>query len=177
MENQKKYDLLKRMTQYTGTKTVKATPMNLGEAEELLERKMYKDGKGDPGAMGYLVMYEDGYMSWSPAFTFESCYAPSQTYVERMKIEIDEVRYRYLTGRDFSFSQTFRKLTETQQDLLRKQLDAMEHYLYILSRRIQVEEELEDKNYTASCDGGRIFEMPDAGTQSEPGGDVPSGEK
>lgn len=173
MTNEQKFALLQKMTQFTGTKTVKAMEMKLGEAEELMERKMYKDGQGDPEAKGYLVLYEDSYLSWSPMFTFQMTYKPSHNYFERMKNELDEVKERYLKGRDFTFSQQFRRLNETQRDLLRKQLDAMEHYLYILSRRIQIEVELD----AAGCDGGRNLE-PGPNPQSESGNDAaPSGEK
>ena len=55
-----------------------------------------------------------------------------------MLIEKEEVSERYLKGRQFTFSLEFRKLTEQEQILLRKQLDAMEQYLYILTKRIEV---------------------------------------
>ena len=56
------------MKQYTGTKTVKAMPMTMGEA---YERKLLKNGvrpsECETDKAGYLVEYEDGYQSWSPA--------------------------------------------------------------------------------------------------------------
>ncbi len=90
---------------------------------------------------GYLVEYgEDGdnYRSWSPKEVFERAYKPSENYYDRMLIEKEEVSERYLKGRQFTFSLEFRKLTEQEQILLRKQLDAMEQYLYILTKRIEV---------------------------------------
>lgn len=59
---------------YIGTKQVKAMPMGAGEAknhganitEEVVVNNIGKDG--------YLVEYEDGYRSWSPAIVFEASY-------------------------------------------------------------------------------------------------------
>lgn len=60
-----------------------------------------------------------------------------------MMIEKEEVEGRYLEGRKFSFSQIFRNLSEEKRNLLKKQLSTMEAYLYILSRRIELELEPE----------------------------------
>jgi hypothetical protein len=57
------------MDNYIGTKLIKAEPINLVEAEEILHRKI-KAGHEN----GYLVEYEDGYKSWSPKDTFEKAY-------------------------------------------------------------------------------------------------------
>jgi hypothetical protein len=59
------------MDKYIGTKVVGAKPMNLIEAEEILQKKI-RPGNGD----GYLVEYKDGYWSWSPKASFESAYRP-----------------------------------------------------------------------------------------------------
>lgn len=57
------------MKRYIGTKIIKAEPMNLVDAEEMLGRKI------QPGnEEGYLVEYEDGYRSWSPKEAFEKAY-------------------------------------------------------------------------------------------------------
>lgn len=83
------------MKQYTGTKTVKAMPMTMGEA---YERKLLKEGvrpsECETDKAGYLVEYEDGYQSWSPADVFEKAYKPSETRLERLHIECDELRAR-----------------------------------------------------------------------------------
>lgn len=57
------------MKNYLGVKKLEAEPMKLVDAEELLRRKI-KPGNED----GYLVKYEDGYMSWSPKDVFEKAY-------------------------------------------------------------------------------------------------------
>lgn len=85
----------KEMKQYTGTKTVKAMPMTMGEA---YERKLLKNGvrpsECETDKAGYLVEYEDGYQSWSPADVFEKAYKPSETRLDRLRIECDELRVR-----------------------------------------------------------------------------------
>ena len=82
-----------QMKQYTGTKTVKAMPMTMGEA---YERKLLKNGvrplECETDKAGYLVEYEDGYQSWSPAYVFEKAYKPSETRLDRLRIECDELR-------------------------------------------------------------------------------------
>ena len=84
-----------QMRQYTGTKTVKAMPMTMGEA---YERKLLKEGvrpsECETDKAGYLVEYEDGYQSWSPADVFEKAYKPSETRLDRLRIECDELRAR-----------------------------------------------------------------------------------
>lgn len=132
------------MTQYTGTKTIMACPMSLGEAEVELGRMIDTSAvENRESTEGYLVEYEDGYRSWSPKEVFEKSYRTSSTHLDRMMIELGEVKERYLKGRDFSFSQEFRRLSTEKRSTLRKQLDSMENYLYILSYRIALELEPE----------------------------------
>ena len=128
------------MTKYTGTKTVKACPMSLGEAEKVLGRKIETSAvENREESEGYLVEYEDGYRSWSPKDVFDKAYRVSETHLDRMNIELQGLEERYLNGRKFTFTQEFRKLTDKKRDALRKQLDSMENYLYLLSRRIELE--------------------------------------
>lgn len=85
----------KEMKQYTGTKTVKAMPMTMGEA---YEHKLLKNGvrpsECETDKAGYLVEYEGGYQSWSPADVFEKAYKPSETCLDRLRFERDELRAR-----------------------------------------------------------------------------------
>jgi hypothetical protein len=131
------------MKQFTGTKTVKACPMTLGEAEKVLNRHIdISSVENRDLTPGYLVEYGDdgdNYRSWSPKEVFERAYRQSETDLDRMLIEKEDVSRRYLKGREFTFSQQFRKLLPEQaQVLLLKQLDALEQYLYHLSRRIEL---------------------------------------
>ncbi len=66
------------MSPYIGTKMIKAKPMNHSEAQSYLGRgipqKVEAGQKPDPNEAGYLVEYEDGYESWSPADVFNKAY-------------------------------------------------------------------------------------------------------
>lgn len=82
------------MKQYTGTKTVKAESMTYGEAHEkgfihddaFVEELSNRDG--------YHVVYPDGYESWSPAEAFEVAYKVSETSLDRLNIEIADLKQR-----------------------------------------------------------------------------------
>lgn len=59
------------MKQYTGTKTVKAMPMTMTEAQKVLGRELTQSAVEEDG---YLVEYEDGYKSWAPKSVFDEAY-------------------------------------------------------------------------------------------------------
>ena len=127
------------LTQFTGTKTVKACRMSRKSAEEIIGRKVRPDSDDIEDEHGYLVQYPDGYQSWSPKKVFEDAYRISESYLDRMIIERDEVKERYLKGREFTFTKVYANLGERKRCLLRKQLDQMEAYLYTLCERIAIE--------------------------------------
>lgn len=61
----------KEMKLYIGTKIVKAMPMTMTKAQEMLGREIKPATVEEDG---YLVEYKDGYMSWSPKSVFEEAY-------------------------------------------------------------------------------------------------------
>lgn len=144
------------MKQYTGTKTVKAMPMTLGEAEKLLGRKI------DTAAVekreetpGYLVEYGedgDGYRSWSPKDVFDRAYMPRETYIERMYIEKRYLMERYLRLTAYMLSQQFVNLPEKERKLLIYQEKAMRLYLETLSDRIELAEKKEQAPSMNCCE-------------------------
>lgn len=69
--------------QYIGTKIIKAEPMTRADAEAKLGRNIGGDKHGD----GYLVEYEDGYQSWSPADAFDAAYRPAEAMNFGLAIE------------------------------------------------------------------------------------------
>ncbi len=79
------------MKTYTGTKTVKATPMTMADFNTLLCRAMSNDENG--ADEGYLVEYIDGgkpntaqyvgYVSWSPKEQFEKAYKEVKTITRK----------------------------------------------------------------------------------------------
>ena len=59
------------MPKYIGTKVVQAKPMSLKKAQIVLDRKI-KPATAEED--GYLVVYNDGYRSWSPKSVFDAAY-------------------------------------------------------------------------------------------------------
>lgn len=58
------------MSKFIGVKMVEAVPMTASEAIN----KGYRIGNSIPDAIGYEVIYPDGYKSWCPADVFEASY-------------------------------------------------------------------------------------------------------
>lgn len=128
------------MKQYTGTKTIKAIPMTMGEA---YERKFLKEGvkpsECETYKAGYLVEYEDGYQSWAPAETFEQAYKPSETALDRLRIEYSELRERLRKLDEYTnigFSTLVEKVGVNQALLLQEQCKLMNKYIVVLEERI-----------------------------------------
>lgn len=120
---------------YIGTKMVKAMPMGAGDAKRyganITEETIIKNC----GVAGYLVEYEDGYRSWSPAKVFEESYNVAETHVDRMKIELADLNERICKAtRAIS---TFGAISEEERWYLKKQLNAMREYADVLYDRIR----------------------------------------
>lgn len=132
-----------QMQQYTGTKTVMATPMTRGEYNALRGWEVPADE--DPNDQGYLVQYEadskanvegfDGYISWSPQKPFDLAYNKSGTFKQRVFIEMEQLYRRmfllkkYING-ESPDSEHYR--------LLIIQLKAMETYYQVLCTRYEM---------------------------------------
>lgn len=129
----------KEMKQYTGTKTVKAMPMTMGEA---YERKLLKEGvrpsECETDKAGYLVEYEGGYQSWSPAEPFEKAYKLSETFLDRLCIEYTELMERAEKCNDFLASDKVKELDRTSQALLSVQSGLMYQYSFVLGDRMSI---------------------------------------
>ena len=106
------------MKKYIGTKTIMAMPMAKG------------------GEDGYLVEYPDGYKSWLPKETFEQAYKIADTHLDRMRIEYDQLKQRYLRLNDFGLSEQFRMLHPEQRKQMERQGHLMLEYLHVLGERI-----------------------------------------
>lgn len=127
------------MKQYTGTKTVKAMSMTMGEA---YERKLLKEGvrpsECETDKAGYFVEYEDGYQSWSPAEPFEKAYKLSETFLDRLCIEYSELMERAEKCNDFLASDKVKELGRTSQALLSVQSGLMYQYSFVLGDRMAI---------------------------------------
>ena len=72
------------MQKYIGVKLIEAKPMTSTEASMYLDRHI---PDSERGREGYLVVYEDGYTSWSPKSTFEGAYRPTDGLTFGLAIE------------------------------------------------------------------------------------------
>lgn len=138
------------MKQYTGTRTIKAMPITINKA---YKRKFLKEGvkpsECETYKAGYLVEYEEGYQSWCPAETFEQVYKPSETALDRLRIEYSELRERFRTLFDeytnIGFDKLIEKVGVNQAALLGVQHMLMKNYLEVLESRIADMEANENK--------------------------------
>ena len=132
------YSTKNNMEKYIGTKVVKAESMTMTEAQKVLGREL------KPATLeedGYLVEYKDGYKSWSPKSVFEEAYKPSDTVLDRLKIERNELRERIEKLEDFielNFSEAAKKVGSLQAALLVCQRSYMVNYLDVLETRIDL---------------------------------------
>lgn len=130
------------MKKYIGTKQIEAEPMTMGEA---YRRGLLHAGRvpseSEKSKAGYYVRYENGYESWSPADVFEKAYRVSDTFIDRLRIERDDLSLRYNKALEFSYSPKFKELLwPDEQQAFETQLDLMRKYLAVLDARIQYAE-------------------------------------
>lgn len=131
------------MKKYIGTKEVSATPAwqidgTIYPKDGVVPRSMNRKD-------GYKVVYEDGYESWSPKDVFEKAYKPSETVLDRLKIERYELRERIekleaLLGNEIN--EGMKKAGGVPQAaLLIIQRSYMVNYLDVLETRIDLMED------------------------------------
>lgn len=126
------------MKKYIGTKQIEAEPMTMGEA---YRRGLLQAGRvpreSEKSKAGYYVRYEDGYESWSPADVFEKAYKVADTFLDRMRIEYDELVSRTYKAEEFYKSSKCKELlTDEEKRLLYEQIDIMRNYIAVMNARI-----------------------------------------
>ena len=131
------------MVQYTGTKTIMATPMSRGEYNTLRGWEVPADE--DPNDPGYLVQYEndskanvegfDGYISWSPQKPFDLAYNKSGTFKQRVFIEMEQLYRRMFLLKKYIHGES---PDSEHYILLIIQLKAMETYYQVLCARYEM---------------------------------------
>ena len=132
---------MNKMKKYIGTKEVSATPAwqidgTIYPKDGVVPRSMNRKD-------GYKVVYEDGYECWSPKDVFEKAYKPTDTVLDRLKIERNELRERIEKLEDFiglNFSEAKEKVGSLQAALLVCQRSYMVDYLDVLQTRIDLME-------------------------------------
>lgn len=135
------------MKKYIRTEVVEAEPMSEFEAIE----KNYRfriAGDDSDWEEGYHTkeFTLDGriYDNWVPKDVFEKAFKPSETVLDRLKIERYELRERIEKLEDFmgsSFAETTEKVGSHQAALLVCQHSFMVNYLEVLETRIDLMEE------------------------------------
>lgn len=128
------------MKTYIGTKTVQATRMTAAEAKGAganVPDKYFEVGNAgyNPGADGYLVIYDGGYRSWSPIIAFEQAYRVAESKEDLARIELRELGTRIQNVMSELFT-PYTPLTEHQRELLLLQDSAMRRYYDILRIRL-----------------------------------------
>lgn len=151
-----------QLKQYTGTKTVKARPMTMGEAYEC---KLLKEGvrpsECETDKAGFLVEYEDDHQSWSPKDVFDAAYKPSETFLERLDNECDEIGARYNKAKDFINSDRFDNLSPIARLLLTAQSATQREYICLLIDMI--DEAKGKKPFLSEFDFGTALKFLTAG--------------
>ena len=111
-----------------------AEPMNLKDVPDgVLPFNMDCDEEMD----GYLVENHYGELTWTPKSFFEENFALADSFIDRMKLELDELDERIEKLEKFIDSDSFASLEETDRNLLNEQLQAMHNYLGTLSCRMK----------------------------------------
>ena len=121
----------KDFKRYTCIKSVMAAPCTRKEAEKIIGRNIRPEDCEDEN--GYLVKYNDGYLSWSPEKAFTEGYVVTDNYIDRMKFELSELRERIIKGMQFHLQPI---QGEKFNYKLREQLKHMSRYAEVLIRRI-----------------------------------------
>ena len=135
------------MKQYIGTKVINAMPMNRQDYNDFRGWTLPEDENGEDE--GYLVEYIDGgkantsqyagYVSWSPKEVFEHAYKVSETPLDRIIIERNELMDKYNKLIMFLGREDKEKIAgETQVILMEMQKNHMKDYLVTLKARIEI---------------------------------------
>lgn len=134
------------MKKYIGTKLINAKPMTRQEYNDLRGWAVPSDE--NPNDEGYLVEYVDGgkanhpdfegYISWSPKDVFERAYRPSQTPIERMQIELDELHDKLDKLGAFIAKPKPDFLDDNEWALLHEQQKHMANYYNVLNTRLAI---------------------------------------
>ena len=132
------------MKTYTGTKTIKAIPTTRKEYCEYRGWELPEDENGDEEI--YLVEYpvdpeskpnhenHEGYISMSPKHVFDKAYRPSGDFLERMKIEKEDLSVK-VSSLNAALKEN--KVPKTEVGILQEQLKAMKEYLRVLTKRVE----------------------------------------
>lgn len=131
--NLKKIEGIKgQLSSFTCHKNVKASKMSKLEYAKLMGNpEPYED---EPG---YVVVYEDGYISWSPKEAFEGGYKLFETFTDRLVNEMEDLGVKIGKLEDFLLSDKSNSVDKVQKELLTIQLFAMRAYYSSIIARLK----------------------------------------
>lgn len=143
------------MNKFIGVKQIEAKPMTRGEYNAYRGWTIPADE--NPKDEGYLVKYNDGYISWSPKKQFEEAYSEikenplydtallmkSNDFKERFQAEYIQLKIRYKGLK--AMLEKYKAGTlpfkpKCSYELLFTQLVHMENYINVLEERAKVED-------------------------------------
>lgn len=129
------------MKKYIGTEQAEAELMTLGEADKkMLVSAGSKLSKDEKNIEGYHVRYENGVETWLPKEEFEKTYKCSDTFLDRLYTELEELQDKQNKLQKFFDTDTFKNLSQQAKTLLEAQFGAMLAYSSILTERIRIAE-------------------------------------
>ena len=138
-------EIRNQMVSFTCHKTVKAIPMNRKDYNYLRGWSVPSDE--NPEDEGYMVEYQDdnhqnllhfrGYISWSQKDVFDKGYRLSETFIDRLKIEMEDLEEKCQKLEDFLSSSKSESLDQMQRNLLKIQLSAMVAYYGTVRTRFE----------------------------------------
>lgn len=142
----RKIDEIKnQMVSFTCHKTVKAVPMNRKDYNYLRGWSVPSDE--NPEDEGYMVEYQDdnhqnllhfhGYISWSPKDVFDKRYRLSETFIDRLKIEMEDLEVKIQKLENFLYDNASEGLDARLRGLLIVQLSAMQTYYSTMRTRFE----------------------------------------
>jgi hypothetical protein len=124
------------MEKYISRKEVLAEPMDEAQAVELGYARPNEDNH--EWRQGYHVLYPDGYHSWCPKKQFEESNRCAETFLNRLSIEIDDLKERIKSLKSFMYTEKFNSLEPAQRICMERQLGSMSSYDSILEERIRL---------------------------------------
>lgn len=111
-----------------------AEPMKFKDVPDYIHQF---DDDIDDDMDGYLVENQYNEVSWLPKAFFEDKFTLIDSFIDRMKLELEELDDRIWKLEKFIESDSFNSLEETDRNLLNEQLQAMHGYLGALSCRFE----------------------------------------
>nr|WP_311470171.1 hypothetical protein [uncultured Porphyromonas sp.] len=134
------------MIHYVGTKEIRATPMSRRDYNDLRGWTLPEDEDGDDE--GYLVEYTDGgkanvegfrgYISWSPKDVFERAYNPQESYEDRIRVKLKDVKRDIsILGDTVRIGEHYGDLDAKEKKIITEQIRLLKRYEILLRDRLQ----------------------------------------